>query len=105
MVTLVIQNLKLESPCQNGKQKIVNFKIAVKENALATNIIESWRERYNFGELAFKNYDYENRSIRIDKVIDGDLLLWLVFIRVRLLQSGNGFPRKTKSFPPTVLIN
>jgi hypothetical protein len=65
---LVIQNLELESPCQNEKRKIVKFKIAVKENVTATNIIESWKERYNFDELAFKDYDYENRSIRIDKV-------------------------------------
>jgi hypothetical protein len=42
----------------------MNFKIAVKENVLATCIIESWEERYQFDELAF---------------------IWLVFIRARLL--------------------
>ena len=65
---LVIQNLNKESACENEKRKIMNFKIAVKENVLATSIVESWKERYHFGELAFKNYNYENRSIRIDKV-------------------------------------
>ena len=63
---LVIQNLNEESACEN--EKLMNFKIEVKENVLATSIIESWKERYQFDELAFKNYDYENRSIRIDKV-------------------------------------
>ena len=70
---LVIQNLNLESACENNKRKIVSFKVAVKENVIATSIIESWKERYNFDELAFKNYNYENRSIRIDMVtrLDG----------------------------------
>ena len=65
---LVIKNLNLESACENDKRKIVSYKVTVKENVLATSIIESWKERYKFDELAFQNYDYENRSIRIDKV-------------------------------------
>ena len=71
---LVIQNLNMESECEKDKRKLVNFKIAVKENVLATSITESWRERYNFDELAFRNYDYKNRNIRIDKVTR----LWMV---------------------------
>ena len=62
-----IQNLNMESECEKEKRKMVNFEIAVKENVLATSITESWRERYNFDELVFKNYNYKNRSIRIDK--------------------------------------
>jgi hypothetical protein len=46
----------------------VNYRIAVKENESVRRIIESWQERYNFDELAFENYDYENRSIRILEV-------------------------------------
>ena len=65
---LVIQNLNMESECEKDKRKLLNFKIAVKENVLATSITKSWRERYNFDELVFKNYNYKNRSIRIDKV-------------------------------------
>ena len=45
----------------------MNFKIAVKDDDKSTALIESWNERYNFDELAFKNYDYENKSIRIEK--------------------------------------
>ena len=81
---LVTQNLNEESACENEKRKIMNFKIAVKENVLVTSIIESWKEHYQFYELALKNYDYENRSIRI--YVDGDVFfIWLVFIGARLL--------------------
>ena len=65
---LVIQNLNLESKCANDKRKLFSYKVTVKENVLASRIIESWKERYKFDELAFQNYDNENRSIRIDKV-------------------------------------
>ena len=38
---LVIQNLNMESECDKEKRKMVKFKIAVKENILATSIIEN----------------------------------------------------------------
>ena len=46
----------------------MKYKITVKEHPSCRKIIESWRERYKFDELAFRNYDYENRSIRIRDV-------------------------------------
>jgi hypothetical protein len=45
----------MESECEKEKPKMVNFKIAVNENVLATSIIESWRERYNFDEQEYKD--------------------------------------------------
>ena len=46
----------------------MNYKIAVKENDTVSKIIESWKTRYNFDELAFENYNYETRSISIKAV-------------------------------------
>ena len=65
----IIQHLKKESLLENEKRKVVNYRIAVKENDSVRRIIRSWQGRYNFDELAFKNYDYENRNIRILDVL------------------------------------
>ena len=64
---LFIENLDVESLLETKSRKFMNFKIAVKDDDKSTALIESWNERYNFDELAFKNYDYENKSIRIEK--------------------------------------
>ena len=64
---MLIQNLGTESPSKEEKRKILNFQIAVRENYEATSNIESWNERYNFYELAFKNYDFKTRSIMREK--------------------------------------
>ena len=65
---LLIQNLNEERCLENENRKIMKYKITVRENPSCREIIESWRERYKFDELAFRNYDYENRSIRIREV-------------------------------------
>ena len=65
---LSIQNLNLERHLENEPRKILNYKISIKENDTARKIIESWKERYNFDELAFTNFDFKNKSIRIREV-------------------------------------
>ena len=44
------------------------FKVIVKDSKLAMEIIESWKIRYNFDELAFENYNFQGKSIRILEV-------------------------------------
>ena len=44
------------------------FKIIVKEEKLARDIIESWKTRYEFDELAFANAVYGKISIKIGEV-------------------------------------
>ena len=65
---IIIQNLNVENHLENEHRKIVNYKVIAKDNDTVQEIFESWKERYNFDELAFKNYDFENKSIRIRQV-------------------------------------
>ena len=44
------------------------YKMVVKDDPIATIIVEGWKQRYKFDELAFKNYDYENIKIRVKEV-------------------------------------
>jgi hypothetical protein len=65
---LIIQICTGERLLENENRKVMNYKIAVKENNTVRKIIESWNTRYNFDESAFENYNYETRSIRIKAV-------------------------------------
>ena len=44
------------------------YTMVVNDDPIVTDIVEGWKERYKFDELAFKNYDYENIKIRVKEV-------------------------------------
>ena len=68
MNDILIEKLDEEQYIENGTRKLQNFKVTVKESEIITNMFEKWKERYNFDELAFKNRNFENKSIRITQV-------------------------------------
>ena len=65
---IFIEKLDEEQYIENGTRKLQNFKVTVKESEIITNMFEKWKERYNFDELAFKNRNLKNKSIRITQV-------------------------------------
>ena len=71
--TYILRNIMLEKLEKGEKlveenRKIENYKVDVKDNGKVHEIFDSWKTRYNFDELAFTNYDFESKSIRIRKV-------------------------------------
>jgi hypothetical protein len=63
---IFIEKLDEDQYIENGTRKIPNFKVTVKESEIITIILENWEERYNFD--AFKNFNFENKIIRITQV-------------------------------------
>ena len=44
------------------------FRVSVKKDDVATNIIEGWNDRYNFDNLAFRNAIYDKIKINVTEV-------------------------------------
>ena len=68
---IFIEKLDEEQLIENGTRKLHNFKVTVKENEIIINILEKWKEQYNFDELAFKNFNFENftRLLSLETVL------------------------------------
>ena len=55
---------------ENEKElrNITNFRVVVKDHHAVKMIIEGWKERYKFDELAFANYSFDGISTRVLEV-------------------------------------
>ena len=66
---ILIQKLK-EEPFENDDEQRLNFvyRLIVKNNDVAKNLIESWRDKYKFDDLAFRHAVYDKIQVRIQGV-------------------------------------
>ena len=44
------------------------YRVVIRNDEIAVNILESWKEHYIFDELAFENYNFENKRVIIREV-------------------------------------
>ena len=66
---ILVQKVK-EEPFEKDDEKRINFvyRVIVKNDDVAKNLIESWKDQYKFDDLAFRHAVYDKIQVRIQKV-------------------------------------
>ena len=65
---LTFKKTEVKDKTENKERHVEEFTITVKDIDVVKDIIESWKERYKFDELAFENYSFDGKSTRVRHV-------------------------------------
>ena len=65
---LTFKKAEVKDVIENKGRVVKDFTITVRDNAVVKDTIESWKERYQFDELAFENFNFDGKSTRVSQV-------------------------------------